>query len=256
MALDFKQKALLKSLLAEDPTSQQYLYNWNKVKSFKEDPLVEYYKKEGWEESEKFKKQRERDWGYTYPSYGEETAEMLKESGIGGLGSYIKDLEDFGKEAVAPPLDWFSPGPRGGASGPAHPVPIELAPGAAGEKDLQLAGTISHELRHGNWTGEEKFLKMLQIPEFGGTEKDALKEQDELLNRYLDMIKFDENKKFSRMAYDYIKASPYYHEGIYDKLANSAVVYLDSIKPEQKEPEQKAGGGFIDKPLVGRSRHI
>ena len=102
MALDFKQKALLESLLAEDPTSQQYLYNWNKVKSFKEDPLVEYYKKEGWEESEKFKKSRERDWGYTYPSYGEETAEMLKESGIGGLGSYIKDLEDFGKEAVAP----------------------------------------------------------------------------------------------------------------------------------------------------------
>ena len=162
--------------------------------------------------------------------------------------AFVEGLEDFGKEAVAPPLDWFSPGPRGGASGPTHLVPIEQAPGAAGKKDLQIAGTIGHELRHGNWTGEEEFLKMLQTPEFGGTGKDALKEQEELLQRYYDM-KYDPEGSVG--AKNYIEDSPYYHKGIYDKLEDSLTSYLDSIKPKQK-----AMGGLMDKPLIGRSRYI
>ena len=71
-----------------------------------------------------------------------------------------------------------------------------------------------------------------------GTEEDALKEQEELLARYYDMTYSPEK---SGRAKEYIEDSPYYHEGIYDKLEGSLQGYLDSIKPEQK-----AGGGIID----------
>ena len=41
MALDFKQKGLLSLLLAEDPSAQQYLYNWNKLKTY-DDEIQKY----------------------------------------------------------------------------------------------------------------------------------------------------------------------------------------------------------------------
>tara|TARA_R100000656_G_scaffold121014_1_gene95661 strand:+ start:41 stop:805 length:765 start_codon:yes stop_codon:yes gene_type:complete len=245
MALDFKQKALLQSLLAEDPSAQQYLYNWNKLKTYDEN-LQDYYdllhKAEGYAETKTGQAKKEAE-ELANEVRGLIEKEKEYQKGVHGFSTksgkaYVEGLEDFGKEAVAPPLDWFSPGPRGGASGPTHLVPIEQAPGAAGKKDLQLAGTIGHELRHLNWTGEEDFLKMLQTPEFGGTEEDALKEQEELLARYYDMTYSPEK---SGRAKEYIEDSPYYHEGIYDKLEDSLQVYLDSIKPEQK-----AGGGIID----------
>jgi len=244
MALDFKQKALLQSLLAEDPSAQQYLYNWNKLKTYDED-LQGYYdilhKVEGYTETKtgQAKKEAEQMANEIRALIEKEKEYQKGRHGFSTKsGAYVEDLEDFGKEAVAPPLDWFSPGPRGGASGPPHLVPIEQASGAAGKKDLQLAGTIGHELRHLNWTGEEDFLKMLQTPEFGGTEEDALKEQEELLARYYDM-KYDPAGSVG--AKNYIEDSPYYHKGIYDKLEDSLQGYLDSIKPEQK-----AGGGIID----------
>ena len=253
--LDFKQKGLLSLLLAEDPSAQQYLYNWNKLKTYDEDLQIYkdlLYKAEAYSETAKTEESRN-----AAKKIADETRALMEErekelKDLHGFssqgGSYVGGLEDFGKEAVAPPLDWFSPGPRGGASGPTHLVPIEQAPGAAGKKDLQLAGTIGHELRHLNWTGEEDFLKMLQTPEFGGTEEDALKEQEELLTRYYDM-KYDPAGSVG--AKNYIEDSPYYHEGIYDKLEDSLQVYLDSIKPNQI-----AMGGLIDKPLSGRSRYI
>ena len=241
--LDFKQKALLQSLLAEDPSAQQYLYNWNKLKTYDED-LQDYYdllyKAEGYAKTKTGQAKKEAE------ELANEIRDLIEkekeyQKGVHGFSTksgkaYVEGLEDFGKEAVAPPLDWFSPAPRGGASGPTHLVPIEQASGAAGKKDLEIAGTVAHELRHGNWTVEEEFLKMLQTPEFGGTGEDALKEQEELLTRYYDM-KFSPNKR----GQWYIEASPYYHEGIYDKLEGSLQGYLDSIKPKQK-----AGGGIID----------
>ena len=39
--LDFKQKGLLSLLLAEDPSAQQYLYNWNKLKTY-DDEIKRY----------------------------------------------------------------------------------------------------------------------------------------------------------------------------------------------------------------------
>ena len=251
MALDFKQKALLQSLLAEDPSAQQYLYNWNKLKTY--DDEVKKYEgiiSKAEEYSETAKTEESRNAAKEIANEARALLEIRKKEleGLHGFsttktdsfpeGAFVEGLEDFGKEAVAPPLDWFSPAPRGGASGPTHLVPIEQAPGAAGKKDLQLAGTIGHELKHFNWTGEEEFLKMLQTPEFGGTEEKALKEQEELLNRYYDMTYSPEK---SGRAKEYIEDSPYYHEGIYDKLEGSLQGYLDSIKPEQK-----AGGGIID----------
>ena len=242
--LDFKQKGLLSLLLAEDPSAQQYLYNWNKLKTYDEN-LQDYYdllyKAEGYAETKtgQAKKEAEELANEVRGLIEKEKEYQKSKHGFSTKsGAYVEGLGDFGKEAVAPPLDWFSPGPRGGASGPTHLVPIEQAPGAAGKKDLQLAGTIGHELRHLNWTGEEDFLKMLQTPEFGGTGEDALKEQEELLTRYYDM-KYDPAGSVG--AKNYIEDSPYYHEGIYDKLEDSLTVYLDSIKPEQK-----AGGGLID----------
>ena len=245
MALDFKQKALLQSLLAEDPSAQQYLYNWNKLQTYDED-LQGYYdlfdKAEAYSKTAKTEESRN-----AAKKIADEVKALIEkekeyQKGVHGFstksGAYVEGLEDFGKEAVAPPLDWFSPGPRGGASGPTHLVPIEQAPGAAGKKDLQLAGTMGHESRHLNFTGEEEFLKMLQTPEFGGTGEDALMEQEELFNRYYDMTYSPEK---SGRAKEYIEDSPYYHEGIYDKLEGSLQGYLDSIKPEQK-----AGGGIID----------
>ncbi len=251
MALDFKQKGLLSLLLAEDPSAQQYLYNWNKLKTY-DDEIKKYenliYNAEAYSKTAKTEESRN-----AAKKIAEEARALMKErkkelKGLHGFSTqesesfpkaaYIEGLEDFGKEAVAPPLDWFSPGPRGGASGPTHLVPIEQAPGAAGKKDLQLAGTMGHESRHLNFTGEEEFLKMLQTPEFGGTGEDALMEQEELFNRYYDMTYSPEK---SGRAKEYIEDSPYYHEGIYDKLEGSLQGYLDSIKPEQK-----AGGGIID----------
>ena len=245
MALDFKQKGLLSLLLAEDPSAQQYLYNWNKLKTYDEN-LQRYYdlfdKAEAYSKTAKTEESRNEA-----KKIADEVKALIEkekeyQKGVHGFATndkaFVEGLEDFGKEAVAPPLDWFSPGPRGGASGPTHLVPIEQASGAAGKKDLQLAGTIGHELRHLNWTGEKDFLKMLQTPEFGGTEEDALKEQEELLARYYDMTYSPEK---SGRAKEYIEDSPYYHEGIYDKLEGSLQGYLDSIKPEQK-----AGGGIID----------
>jgi len=245
MALDFKQKALLQSLLAEDPSAQQYLYNWNKLKTY-DDEIKKYedllYKAEAYSETAKTEESRNqaKKIAEEVRALMEEREKELKDlHGFASQGeAYVGGIGDFGKEAVAPPLDWFSPGPRGGASGPTHLVPIEQASGAAGKKDLQLAGTIGHELRHLNWTGEEDFLKMLQTPEFGGTGEDALMEQEELLARYYDMTYSPEK---SGRAKEYIEDSPYYHEGIYDKLEGSLQGYLDSIKPEQK-----AGGGLID----------
>ena len=245
MGLDYTQKALLELLLAKDPTFYEKGYNWNKLKTY-DDERKQYndiiYRAEAYSETAETEESRNEA-----REIAEEARAMLKErekylESLHGFAvedkAYIEGLEDFGKEAVAPPLDWFSPGPRGGASGPTHLVPIEQAPGAAGEKDLQLAGTIGHELRHLNWTGEEDFLKMLQTPEFGGTGEDALMEQEELFNRYYDMTYSPEK---SGRAKEYIEDSPYYHEGIYDKLEGSLQGYLDSIKPEQK-----AGGGIID----------
>ena len=245
MALDFKQKALLQSLLAEDPSAQQYLYNWNKLKTYDEN-LQSYYdlfdKAEAYSKTAKTEESRNEA-----KKIADEVKALIEkekeyQKGVHGFATsdkaFVEGLGDFGKEAVAPPLDWFSPGPRGGASGPTHLVPIEQAPGAAGKKDLQLAGTMGHESRHLNFTGEEEFLKMLQTPEFGGTGEDALMEQEELFNRYYDMTYSPEK---SGRAKEYIEDSPYYHEGIYDKLEGSLQGYLDSIKPEQK-----AGGGIID----------
>ena len=262
MALDFKQKGLLSLLLAEDPSAQQYLYNWNKLKTY-DDEIQKYrnilYSAEALSENTT-KSEAVRNEAKKIADEARALMEERKKEleGLHGFsttktdsfpeGAFVEGLEDFGKEAVAPPLDWFSPAPRGGASGPAHPVPIELAPGAAGKKDLQLAGTIAHELRHGNWTGEEEFLKMLQTPKFGGTGKDARREQEELLQRYYDM-KYDPEGSVG--AKNYIEDSPYYHKGIYDKLEDSLTSYLDSIKPKQK-----AMGGLIHKPLIGRSRYI
>ena len=261
MALDFKQKGLMSLLLAEDPSAQQYLYNWNKLKTY-DDEIKKYEgiisKAEAYSETAKTEESRNaaKEIANEARALLEKRKKELKD--LHGFstpdtdsfpgGAYVEGLEDFGKEAVAPPLDWFSPAPRGGASGPTHLVPIEQAPGAAGKKDLQLAGTIGHELRHGNWTGEEEFLKMLQTPEFGGTDEKALKEQEELLNRYYDITYSPEE---SRRAKKYIEDSPYYHKGIYDTLENSLTSYLDSIKPKQK-----AMGGLMDKPLIGRSRYI
>tara|TARA_R100001082_G_scaffold2162_1_gene1945 strand:- start:275 stop:1033 length:759 start_codon:yes stop_codon:yes gene_type:complete len=243
MKLDYKQKGLLSLLLAEDPSAQQYLYNWNKLHTYDED-LQRYYdllaKAEAYSKTAKTEKSRN-----AAKKIADEVRSMLggvKESHKGMYGfasdnqAFVEHLEDFGKEAVAPPHDWFSPGPRGGASGPTHLVPIKQASGAAGKKDLKLAGTIGHELRHINWTGEEDFLKMLQTPEFGGTGEDARREQEELLARYYDM-KFSPTKKGKW----YIEDSPYYHKGIYDKLEASLQVYLDSIKPKQK-----ANGGVVN----------
>ena len=252
MALDFKQKGLLSLLLAEDPSAQQYLYNWNKLQTY-DDEIKQY--EDMISNAEAFSKNptKSEEVQNEFKKLAEKAKALMEErkkelKGLHGFATqgsesfpkaaYIRDLEDFGKEAVAPPLDWFSPAPRGGASGPTHLVPIEQAPGAAGEKDLQLAGTIGHELKHFNWTGEEEFLKMLQTPEFGGTGEDALKEQEELFNRYYDMTYSPEK---SGRAKNYIEDSPYYHEGIYDKLEDSLQGYLDSIKPEQK-----AGGGLIN----------
>ena len=251
MALDYKQKALLELLLAKDPTFYERLYNWEKVKTY-DDEIKKYegiiYKAEVYSETAETEKSRNEA-----KKIAEEARALLEErkkelKGLHGFSTqktdsfpeaaYVEGLEDFGKEAVAPPLDWFSPAPRGGASGPTHLVPIEQAPGAAGKKDLQLAGTMGHESRHLNLTGEEEFLKMLQTPEFGGTGEDALMEQEELFNRYYDMTYSPEK---SGRAKEYIEDSPYYHEGIYDKLEDSLQGYLDSIKPEQK-----AGGGIID----------
>ena len=261
MALDFKQKGLLSLLLAEDPSAQQYLYNWNKLKTY--DDEVKKYEgiiSKAEEYSETAKTEESRNAAKEIANEARALLEKRKKEleGLHGFstpktdsfpgGAYVEDLEDFGKEAVAPPLDWFSPAPRGGASGPTHLVPIKQASGAAGKKDLQLAGTIAHELRHGNWTGEEEFLKMLQTPKFGGTGKDALKEQEELLQRYYDM-KYDPEGSIG--AKNYIEDSPYYHKGIYDKLEDSLQVYLGSIKPKQK-----AMGGLMDNPFVGRSRYI
>ena len=244
--LDFKQKGLLSLLLAEDPSAQQYLYNWNKLQTY-DDEIKQY--EDMISNAEAFSKNptKSEEVQNEFKKLAEKARALMEErekelKDLHGFSfqdeAYVGGIGDFGKEAVAPPLDWFSPGPRGGASGPTHLVPIEQAPGAAGKKDLQVAGTIGHELRHFNFTGEEEFLKMLQTPEFGGTGEDALMEQEELFNRYYDMTYSPEK---SGRAKEYIEDSPYYHEGIYDKLEGSLQGYLDSIKPEQK-----AGGGIID----------
>ena len=260
MALDYKQKALLELLLAKDPTFYERLYNWEKVKTY-DDEIKKYegiiYKAEAYSETAETEKSRNEA-----KKIAEEARALLEErkkelKGLHGFstqktdsfpeGAYVGGLEDFGKEAIPPGFGQIRQ--RGGGTD----IPVKPATGAAGKKDLQIAGTIAHELRHGNWTGEEEFLKMLQTPKFGGTGKDARREQEELLQRYYDM-KYDPEGNVG--AKNYIEDSPYYHKGIYDKLEGSLQVYLDSIKPEGIADWKKAGGGLIDKPLVGRSRYI
>jgi len=247
VGLDYTQKALLELLLAKDPTFYEKGYNWNKLKTY-DDERKQYndiiYRAEAYSETAETEESRNEA-----REIAEEARAMLKErekylESLHGFAvedkAYIEGLEDFGKEAIPPGYGQVRH--RGGATD----IPVQPATGAAGEKDLKLAGTIGHELRHLNWTGEEGFLKKLQTPEFGGTGEDARREQEELLSRYYDM-QFSPDKR----GQWYIEDSPYYHEGIYGKLEDSLQDYLDSIKRPgiadwKKEEYKKAGGGLID----------